>query len=244
MDRNPSAEPAERFALTFDDGPGAATEAILDLLVEARVRATFFIVGRHFQEGASEGPGAESARRLLLRALRDGHCVGNHSYSHKLKHRSPGEFAADVRKCDDVIRDARREAGQEIGAPIPFRLPYGIKFNEIAVSAGAGLDNVASALDARIPVLGSLGRSHVHWTSLPGDWLLESEVQGQALALRMGEHVTETARHGLAAVFCLHDGAVEPRAAPAGSGVATVAAVRDFLGIAARSGWESFTVPR
>src|ERR1019366_1723437 len=60
-------------ALTFDDGPDPKyTADILDTLRSRGVKATFFVVGRN----ADENPG------LLRRIVREGHEVGNHTYTH------------------------------------------------------------------------------------------------------------------------------------------------------------------
>ncbi|HUP56949.1 MAG TPA: polysaccharide deacetylase family protein [Bdellovibrionota bacterium] len=210
------------FALTFDDGPGHSTGPILDLLAEAEVRATFFVLGRNALEPA--------AWRLLVRAIREGHTVGNHSFSHKTRYESAREFIDEVHRCDKLIRKARREAGVDPEAAIPFRLPYGIQRSE-------------KALDPRLAFLGTLGRTHVHWSSIPGDWLLSRKWEGKALALRMRDHVETMARNGLAAVFCLHDGVAETGKGAAKDRSPTVAAVSDLLKIAARRKWDSFTVP-
>jgi chitooligosaccharide deacetylase len=61
-----------RISLTFDDGPGAATEPILDLLAAHDGRATFFVIGSF----------ARKHRDVLRRMVAEGHEVGNHSWSH------------------------------------------------------------------------------------------------------------------------------------------------------------------
>ncbi|MCD8540485.1 MAG: polysaccharide deacetylase family protein, partial [Leadbetterella sp.] len=66
---------SERIALTFDDGPGEYTGAILDLLKEFNGKASFFLIGRQVEKY----PG------LVQRILSEGHTIGNHTYSH-----SPG----------------------------------------------------------------------------------------------------------------------------------------------------------
>lgn len=61
-------------ALTFDDGPDPAyTPAILDILKEYNVPATFFMVGRHVEQY----PG------LARRIADEGHTLGNHTWSHR-----------------------------------------------------------------------------------------------------------------------------------------------------------------
>jgi peptidoglycan-N-acetylglucosamine deacetylase len=60
-------------ALTFDDGPDATwTPAILDTLASRGVKATFFVIGQN----------ADAHVPLLRRIYREGHEVGNHTYSH------------------------------------------------------------------------------------------------------------------------------------------------------------------
>lgn len=60
-------------ALTFDDGPHPeATPRLLDLLGESGARATFFVVGL----------AARRHRRIVERALAEGHAVANHSWDH------------------------------------------------------------------------------------------------------------------------------------------------------------------
>ena len=60
--------------LTFDDGPDPEwTPRVLDLLAEAQVRATFFVVGQSVR----------AAPVLVRRIAADGHEIGNHSYSHR-----------------------------------------------------------------------------------------------------------------------------------------------------------------
>jgi|TARA_Y100000310_G_scaffold224384_1_gene226215 peptidoglycan/xylan/chitin deacetylase (PgdA/CDA1 family) len=60
--------------LTFDDGPDAVwTPRILDLLSDAEVPATFFVIGRLAREHPS----------LLRQISERGHDIGNHGWSHR-----------------------------------------------------------------------------------------------------------------------------------------------------------------
>jgi peptidoglycan/xylan/chitin deacetylase (PgdA/CDA1 family) len=59
-------------ALTFDDGPNPPrTEQVLALLAEAKVHATFFVIGKWVERFP------ESVRRISA----GGHLIGNHGYS-------------------------------------------------------------------------------------------------------------------------------------------------------------------
>jgi peptidoglycan/xylan/chitin deacetylase (PgdA/CDA1 family) len=97
-------------ALTFDDGPGASTAAILAILERERVRATFFNIGD--QEGGRAGDvRAEQAAGFL---------VANHSWSHPdLATLSAGRQAGQL---DDTIDEQRALLGT---TPCEFRPPYG-----------------------------------------------------------------------------------------------------------------------
>lgn len=64
------------IALTFDDGPNEPfTSQIADFLVSRSIRATFFQVGRC----------VERFPEVTSRLIRDGHVIGNHSYSHQVR---------------------------------------------------------------------------------------------------------------------------------------------------------------
>src|SRR6188472_629005 len=71
-----SDEPAtaRTVALTFDDGPGPSTPAVLDVLRVNGVHATFFVVG---QRVAAEP-------EMLRRIVAEGHALGDHTWSHRI----------------------------------------------------------------------------------------------------------------------------------------------------------------
>jgi peptidoglycan/xylan/chitin deacetylase (PgdA/CDA1 family) len=63
-----------RVALTFDDGPDPQrTPALLDALAELGAPATFFLLGRQ----------VDAHPALAARIAREGHELGNHTYSHR-----------------------------------------------------------------------------------------------------------------------------------------------------------------
>src|SRR5439155_17823905 len=98
--------------LTFADGPGPSTPAILDLLAEYGVPATFFQCG-------------VNARRLpnVAQAVAAaGHELGNHSHTHPLcamRNRSfvMGEFA----RAQDSIAAATAQVPRLVRAPFGVR---------------------------------------------------------------------------------------------------------------------------
>ena len=214
------------FALTFDDGPGPSTGALLDVLRDEGVRATFFLLGRNVEEAPWCGDPAR-ARALAQRACSEGHVLGNHTYSHFRPDRWR-EFAPDVRRGEGVLRLLRP-------GPIPFRLPYGIQ----RVDGGFPLGGAGEQMDPRLAVISSMGITHQHWTSDFDDWTLGVS-DGPSLAQRMIAHVEKCAAAGLDAVLDLHDSGT-------GSSFgyerpATVAGVKLLLAEARRRGWKSFTV--
>jgi peptidoglycan/xylan/chitin deacetylase (PgdA/CDA1 family) len=99
-------------ALTFDDGgPAWRVNEILDVLREAGVRSTFFLLG----EWAAANP--DAARRIAA----EGHEIANHSYSH------PRFTWLDAGAMEEEIVAARaafKEAAGH-GEARFFRPPYG-----------------------------------------------------------------------------------------------------------------------
>ena len=96
-------------ALTFDDGPGDATDAVATALAREGAPGTFFVVG----SVAVEEPD------LLAALVTAGHTVGGHSWSHRrIDGASDAELAQEALRTAMLIEDAT-------GAPAPwFRPPY------------------------------------------------------------------------------------------------------------------------
>src|SRR5205814_4305840 len=64
---------ANKVALTFDDGPDPNwTPKILDVLKEKKAPATFFLIGLQ----------ADRFSDLAARIYREGHEIGNHTFTH------------------------------------------------------------------------------------------------------------------------------------------------------------------
>lgn len=66
-----NSETVRKVCLTFDDGPSANTDEILDILARYDVKATFFVNGK---------PGFEEQYQ---RIVDEGHTLAMHSYSHR-----------------------------------------------------------------------------------------------------------------------------------------------------------------
>lgn len=59
--------------LTFDDGPGAYTSALLDTLKKYNVKATFFVTNQNLTNGYDD---------IIKREYEEGHSIGLHSNTH------------------------------------------------------------------------------------------------------------------------------------------------------------------
>ena len=109
-------------ALTFDDGPAASTDAVLDVLSAEGARATFFALGRFVS-------GREST---LQRARADGHELGIHGFEHlnALFVRDGETLSRELRACADELE---RAVGER---PHLVRPPYGGDAGRTAREAG------------------------------------------------------------------------------------------------------------
>ena len=99
------------IAMTFDDGPHATlTPKLLDLLAAHHIKATFFLIGQNVVDHPE----------IVQRAIREGHEVGNHSWSHpNLGKMSDDAVRRELRRTDEAIQNA---AGKR---PTIMRPPYG-----------------------------------------------------------------------------------------------------------------------
>ncbi|MBE3594692.1 MAG: delta-lactam-biosynthetic de-N-acetylase [Candidatus Carbobacillus altaicus] len=99
--------------LTFDNGyENGYTPAILDVLKEKKVPATFFVTG-HYVEDQPE---------LLKRMVREGHIIGNHSWSHPdMSTLSAERIREEIEKVSAAVS---RITGQK--ETVYFRPPRGI----------------------------------------------------------------------------------------------------------------------
>src|ERR1700758_76349 len=99
------------IAMTFDDGPSATlTPKLLDLLAARHIKVTFFVIG----ENVAEHP------EIVARAAREGHEIGNHSWSHPNFGKMGDESVrSQLQRTDDAIKNATGER------PTLMRPPYG-----------------------------------------------------------------------------------------------------------------------
>ncbi|MBV9292853.1 MAG: polysaccharide deacetylase family protein [Frankiales bacterium] len=97
-------------ALTFDDGPGPTTQAVIDILRSERVTATFFNMGVQQQANPD----------VVIEEARDGFALGDHTWDHH-------EMTAMTAHQQET--EIRRAAAEQLsilgGRPCLFRPPYG-----------------------------------------------------------------------------------------------------------------------
>ena len=116
----PSPLPRERLVLlTFDDGPDLqGTPLIMGELERRKLRAVFFVIGRHIVRKRPE----DMARRNLLRKLAlHGHHVGNHTMNHMDLCQNQASMAAEIDRASELITYATGVR------PVLFRSPYGAR---------------------------------------------------------------------------------------------------------------------
>ena len=95
--------------LTFDDGPSLYTSRVLDVLQQHDVKATFFVIGEKISNN----------REQLIRIVKEGHRVGNHTWSHPdLTKLTTEARVEELRKTSAAIKDT-------VGfLPVEWRPPF------------------------------------------------------------------------------------------------------------------------
>lgn len=195
--------------LTFDDGPSLNTLKILDILAEHGIHATFFVTGNN----ATGNPG------IYSRILREGHALGNHTYSHNYNiiYKSVENFLEDVLKLEDYLF---QETGMR---PKLFRFPGGSSNNVSARVAGYPI------IYDLIEALKQNGYDYFDWNVVCGDGTEAPPVE------QIMEIVTTkvTALHGEDLVILMHDS--QPK-------LTTVEALPEIIRLLKKRGYEFATL--
>ncbi|MDD9150160.1 MULTISPECIES: polysaccharide deacetylase family protein [unclassified Sporolactobacillus] len=97
--------------LTFDDGPSAFSNRIMDLLDRYHAKATFFVLG----------PNVIKYPQSVRRMAREGFTIGLHGISHDYKklYRSEESLVGEMKEDQKIVRQAAH-----ITTPF-IRVPYG-----------------------------------------------------------------------------------------------------------------------
>lgn len=150
---------SRQLALTFDDGPNDPhTFRLLEILAKHGVNATFFPIGRFVEQ-----------RPDILDAIaREGHAIGNHTYSHPLLiFKSAAALRDEISRCQRVLDDAVGNRHSPL-----FRPPHG------------------GRTPYTIRALRQLGMTPVMWSVSGWDWNATSAQQIErkvALQVRGGD---------------------------------------------------------
>lgn len=152
LEKMAQGAPTRLVALTFDDGPHPSiTPRLLDLLQAHGAKGTFFVLGSR----------AESYPELLERMVREGHEVGNHSWSHKsLVRLGPTAARADLQRAAATIEACTNQPCRLV------RPPYGHTNAEIRA------------------MIHRSGWAHIMWDADSRDWQLSDANQMLARILR------------------------------------------------------------
>lgn len=110
---------SSKVLLTFDDGPDPNyTEKILEILKRHNIASIFFVIGHKIS----------TCEVILLKAIKDGHLIGNHTFSH------PNNFAllptkSIVKEIEEGKKALKNIDGTEYTL---FRTPIGVTNPHVA----------------------------------------------------------------------------------------------------------------
>jgi peptidoglycan/xylan/chitin deacetylase (PgdA/CDA1 family) len=124
------------IVVTIDDAPIQNTEAMLNVLKKHNTKATFFCIGSE----------VNNAPDIILRMLKEGHIIANHSYSHpNFKRSDAPDLTEEVSTTQSILKKYGINTHY-------FRAPYG------AIS------------DEQTTYLQSLGYNVIGWDWNVEDW--------------------------------------------------------------------------
>jgi MYXO-CTERM domain-containing protein len=193
---NPSYYDENQVSLTFDDGPGWApqhTLAVLDILAEYDVKATFFI-NTGTQATTIDN---EMSKLAVQRILDEGHELGTHTLNHQhLVTLSMDQVDAEINGVQDSIEALGRDHRITL-----FRAPFGEPY-QWKWQADQGWELEPMAQDgvskyAEIAPLAAATMVHVGWNLDSDDWrcagmALPGETEGECFSRTIIEKLSGT----------------------------------------------------
>jgi peptidoglycan/xylan/chitin deacetylase (PgdA/CDA1 family) len=154
------------IALTFDDGPSELTPALLELLAEHNVKATFFMCGANVRRLSAIARDVTAA----------GHEIGNHTDSHApLYFKSPEFIFGELALAQETIHKVTR------ATPKFFRAPYGVRW--------PGLRRAQNRLNLTGVMWTAIGRDWKWPASRISRLLLSGAANGAILCLHDGREL-------------------------------------------------------
>ena len=214
------AVPGNYVALTFDDGPSAATTPrVLDILRNHGAHGTFFVVGESVNRNAG----------ILSRAVSEGNEIGVHTWSHiKMTGSSSERINSEVSRSIDAITAATGRT------PRLIRPPYGATNASIVNSMfeNYGLTSVLWDVDTRdwqhpgvdVVISRAVGNAHsgsiilvhdIHASTLAALEGIVSGLQARGFKLVTVSELMALANHAAAAPAPVAAPAPTPAPAPA-----------------------------
>ena len=168
----------KRAFLTFDDGPSTVTPAILDVLKQENVKASFFVLGSR----------VNAMPEMTKRIYDEGHYLANHGYSHSYSaiYASPQAVLEEFNQCNEAVRNA-------IGVPEYhshlFRFPGGLPGGKYAE-----IKRQARELLSQNDIV------NIDWNALTGD----AETANPTVEFEM-QRIQETVNNKSSVVILMHD---------------------------------------
>ena len=159
----PADSGIHKVYLTFDDGPSANTDQILDILDEYGVKATFFVVGK---EGYND---------QYRRIVEEGHTLGMHSYSHVYRdiYESVEAYGQDLEKLHTYLYELT-----------------GVDSRIVRLPGGSSNTVSKDKIQDIIAYLGQQGMTYYDWNVSSGD-AASGYVSAQQIADNVLNHVSE-----------------------------------------------------
>lgn len=149
-----AAKGAGKVCLTFDDGPQPGTGDVLDVLKGKSAPATFFLTGKNMEGDPT------TQKALVERTLKEGHQIGNHTFTHdpmtvKEYEKAYGDLSdpEKLKKFEKNYEDNRKHFEKLMGPKFPgfkmARLPASGRFVKahgklimVVATEGMGLAHV------------------------------------------------------------------------------------------------------
>jgi peptidoglycan/xylan/chitin deacetylase (PgdA/CDA1 family) len=103
-----------KIFLTFDDGPNEYTLKILEILKNFDAKATFFVCGKNL----------EKFPEIAKKIIKDGHIIGNHTYSHSINFLFPWNFKKEIGKTTQIIQKITGKRTEIFRPPFGFLTPW------------------------------------------------------------------------------------------------------------------------
>ena len=172
----------KRAFLTFDDGPSANTEPILNILNSYGIKGNFFVLGTR----------VEAMPNVVKTMYEQGHFIGNHGYSHNYSqiYSSPQAVLDEYNKTNQLVANS---VGNPNFNSHLFRFPGGL-----AGGVYASVKNEAEQLLQQNYIL------NVDWNALTGD----SEKSNPSAEYLM-QSLQRTTYNKNSVVILMHDAAAK-----------------------------------